>query len=456
MQKGTEQKDHFGERISPFLKRAVFSFLLLAAIWFGRPVSGQPVSSESYGESSAKESNIRRSPSEENSTQASHVGESSLEENSSEEETTAAGGASLEALTENPALQKAAREKLKSLTLEEKIGQIFMVSPDALTGVTAVQAGSATQTAVADAKVGGLVYFSQNLLNPEQTKTMLDNTYRYYQELDLPLPFLAVDEEGGSVSRIASNPSFGVPSFPDMAVIGASGDVSQAAQAGDVIGSYLRDLGFNVDFAPVADVLTNPENTVVADRSFGSDPELVKLMTEAEAEAMLPHGVLPTLKHFPGHGATSGDSHNGYVYTDKTLEKLLQAELVPFSEINSYAPIVMVGHISDPAVTGDDMPASLSSVFVTDLLRGRLQYSGVIITDALNMGAVANQYTSAQAAVMAFTAGCDVILLPADYESARQGIRDAIQAGKITEDRLDASVYRILLAKEEIRYLRED
>ena len=99
-----------------------------------------------------------------------------------------------------------------------------MVSPDALTGVTAVQAGSATQTAVADAKVGGLVYFSPNLLNPEQTKTMLDNTYRYYQELDLPLPFLAVDEEGGSVARIASNPSFGVPSFPDMAVIGASGE----------------------------------------------------------------------------------------------------------------------------------------------------------------------------------------------------------------------------------------
>ena len=291
---------------------------------------------------------------------------------------------------------------------------------------------------------GGAAVIITKLNNMYQGKVLFD----YSQEIvGIPV-FLGVDEEGGTVARIASNSAFGVTDVGNMSDVGATGDSQNAYNAGSTIGTYLNTLGFNMDFAPVADVLTNPDNTVIKDRSFGSDSQLVADMVCAEMQGLNEHQILSVVKHFPGQGATAGDSHDGAVSTDKSLDDLLANELVPFQQaVNNGASFVMVGHISAPAVTGDDTPASLSSVMVTDVLRNQLGFHGVVITDAMNMGAVTGTYSSADAAVTAIQAGVDMILMPDDFQSAYQGVMDAVAGGTITEDRINESVARIIKVK---------
>lgn len=341
-----------------------------------------------------------------------------------------------------------AEELIRSLTPEEKVGQMFVILPEALTdGDTVTESGEGFREALAGSMPGGFIFMEGNLQDPEQTRQMLEGIKEFYREEGLPEPFLALDEEGGTVTRIAKNEAFGVPRFPSAREIGQSGNVSDAALMGSVIGGYLRELGFNMDLAPVADVLTNPDNTVVAERSFGSDPAAVSAMVRAESEQLMAGGVIPVLKHFPGHGATAGDTHSGYAATDKTLEELMEAELVPFADGADYAPAIMAAHIALPEVTGDDMPASLSETMISGILRETLRYDGIVMTDALNMGAVTGQFSSAEAAVLAVEAGCDLILMPADYRAARQGLLDALASGRITEERIDESLERILSAR---------
>lgn len=337
--------------------------------------------------------------------------------------------------------------KVKKMSTEEKVGQLFVVTPDQLTGLTAITAGDTTRDRVKQYQPGGLIYFDDNLKDPAQTKKLLADTKQIYADLGLPTPFLAVDEEGGEVARVANNRAFGVQNVGDMRDVGATGDPAKATAVGDTLGTYLSDLGFNLDFAPDADVLTNPANKIVARRSFGSDANLVKQMSAAEARALSAHGVIPCLKHFPGHGATTGDTHAGTAATDKTLDQLMQAELVPFSNVNAYAPMIMAGHIATPSITGDNTPACLSKQMVTDVLRGRLNYKGVVITDSLQMGAVTQSTDSGQAAVAAIEAGCDLLLMPKDFPAARSAVLTAVQNGTISEKRLNASVTRILKCK---------
>ena len=264
---------------------------------------------------------------------------------------------------------------------------------------------------------------------------------------NLPM-FLSVDEEGGTVARISGSGKFDVPKIEDMSVIGARGDADEAYETGRTIGAYLQNMGFNVDFAPVADVLTNPENEVVKKRAFGSDPALVISMASAVAKGLEEQGVCPVYKHFPGHGGTSADTHEGYAYVDKTIEELEGLDLMPFQEvINNGAKVIMVAHISLPNVTGNDTPASMSPEIITDLLRTRLQYDGLVVTDALNMGAVTSQYSSAEAAVQTILAGSDLILMPDNFEEAYQGVLHAVEDGTITRERLDESLERILKVK---------
>lgn len=340
--------------------------------------------------------------------------------------------------------------KVKKMSTEEKVGQLFVVTPDQLTGTTAITAGDTTRDRVKQYQPGGLIYFDDNLKDPAQTKKLLADTKQIYADLGLLTPFLAVDEEGGEVARVAHNRAFGVQNVGDMRDVGATGDPAKATAVGDTLGTYLSDLGFNLDFAPDADVLTNPANKIVARRSFGSDAELVKQMSAAEARALSAHGVIPCLKHFPGHGATTGDTHAGAASTSKTLDQLMQAELVPFNNVNSYAPMIMAGHIAAPRVTGDDTPACLSKKMVTDVLRNKLHYKGVVTTDSLQMGAVTQTTDSGQAAVAALQAGCDLLLMPQDFPAARSAVLTAVQNGTISEARLNASVTRILKCKAKL------
>lgn len=336
-----------------------------------------------------------------------------------------------------------------SMSLEEKVAQLFLVQPEAIVDIgTATAAGDATKQAINKTPVGGFVYFSDNLQSEQQVQDMLRNVQKYSEDrIGLPA-FLSVDEEGGTVARVASTGRFDVTDVGDMEKIGASGDVQQARQAGETIGSYLSELGFNLDFAPDADVLTNPDNTVVKKRSFGSDPRVVSDMSLAVAQGLAQHQVYSVYKHFPGHGATAGDTHQGYAYTDKTLDELKQSELIPFENaIQNNAAFIMAAHISAPRVTGDDTPASLSKTMITDILRGQMGYDGIVVTDAMNMGAVTEQYTSAQAAVKALQAGADLVLMPEDFQEAYQGVLDAVKDGTLSEQRINESVTRIVKVK---------
>ena len=337
---------------------------------------------------------------------------------------------------------------LQSLSLSQKICQMFFITPEALTGASAVtRAGEITKNQILTCPVGGLVYFEQNLQDPDQTRDMIYGTLKDYQEAGFPAPFIGVDEEGGSVTRIAKNPAFGVRDVGDMCDIGASGNPQEAQSAGTYIGAYLQDLGFNLDFAPVADVLTNTDNQVVRQRAFGSDPALVSQMVRAESEALMEQGIVPVLKHFPGHGATAADTHEGYASTEKNLDEMLSSDLVPFTEAVTYAPMMMAAHISAPNVVGDVIPASLSHVVVTEVLRERLGFQGVVITDALNMGAIASEYSSGEAAIKAVEAGDDILLMPNDFQMARSVLIQAVESGEIAEGRIDESVRRILNVK---------
>lgn len=339
---------------------------------------------------------------------------------------------------------------IESMTLEEKVAQLFVVAPEALTGVdTATAAGDTTRAAISDYPVGGFVYFQNNILSEEQFTEMIQNVQQYSMErTGLPM-FICVDEEGGTVARISGKGVIDVPYISSMYEVGSTGDAENAYETGGTIGQYLSRLQINVDFAPVADVLSNPENTVIGSRSFGSDPELVGEMVAAEVKGLKEQGILTTLKHFPGHGDTAQDSHSGAAYSYKTLDELRECELISFQAgIEAGADLVMMGHISLPNILEDDTPASLSYTMVTEVLREELGFGGVVITDGMNMGAIANQYTSGDAAVQAILVGGDLILMSSDFYGAYEGVLAAVQAGTISEERLNESLRRILALKE--------
>lgn len=338
---------------------------------------------------------------------------------------------------------------LESMSMEEKVLQLFMVTPEALTGVDEVYAaGSRTQEAINRYPVGGIVYFKQNLKTPDQVVDMITRTQKYSRDRIGVNLLIGVDEEGGQVTRIGGRKEFGIPSIENMSEIGAAGDPARAYEVGVQLGDYLSKLGFNLDFAPVADVLTNPENTVVAKRSFGSDGAVTAAFVTEEVRGLQSRGVSAVLKHFPGHGGTAGDSHEGYAYTERTLDELMAEDLVPFKEgIDAGVRFVMAAHISAPNVTGDDTPASLSGTMITGILREKLGFDGVVITDALNMGAITQHYGSAEAAVNALSAGADMLLMPENFEEAYNGVLTAVRNGTIGEERLNQSVRRILTVK---------
>lgn len=342
-------------------------------------------------------------------------------------------------------------EIIAQMPLEDKVAQLFIVTPEVVCGYTDYTMTATDDTYVSrfnEIPVGGIIMMGANLIGEDQTKEMIASIQTQSMErTGLPV-FLCVDEEGGTVARISGSGNFDVPVTEDMRIVGENGDVARAEEIGVTMGTYLKDLGFNVDFAPVADVLTNPENVVVYDRSFGSDPYLVSEMDAAFSDGLRSCGILSTYKHFPGHGATEADTHEGYAYTMKTWEELLDAELIPFIDgIEDEVPLIMTGHVALPSVTGDDTPASLSEVIIQEHLIDELGYKGLIVTDALEMGAIVESYSSSEAALTALRAGNDLLLMPADFESAYYGLLDAVKSGALPEERIDASLEKIIRAK---------
>lgn len=379
------------------------------------------------------------------------------------------GGQDASDVDEMPAPQEEAHPGssiLDELTLEQKVAQLLIVRPEDMLGVHVQESAAEDDRAsvswfdpltvmdeevaraLAQIPVGGFTFFGSNLESPEQARALiadLDGCVR--DACGVPALF-CVDEEGGSVARVASNEAFGVTDVGSAVDVGAEGDVDQAHMAAREIAGYLRPLGFNVDFAPVCDVVEDPANSVLAKRSFGGDADLVGEMVAAEVRGFTEAGMACCLKHFPGIGAASGDSHDSLIVIDKTLDELLDTELVPFEAgIKAGAPMVMVGHLALPDITGDGIPATLSSNVVEGILRDRLGFEGVVITDSLGMGAITDSHDAGQAAVAALQAGCDLLLLPSDVQAAHVGVCEAVAAGMLTEERIDESLGRILALK---------
>lgn len=350
------------------------------------------------------------------------------------------------------AARAAVDERIGAMTLEQKVAQLFIVTPEALVeGVSQVtQAGDMTREGVTAHPVGGIVYFAQNLLDPEQTTTMLANVKQFYADAGNVAPFIAVDEEGGTVVRVADNEAFGAQDVGDASALGSAGDTEAAKRAAEQIADYLMPLGFNLDFAPVADVVDPLRSDTMGLRSFSSDAAVAADMVRAEVEGFRDKKMLCCAKHFPGIGAAAGDSHEGAITIEATNEELETVDLVPFrAAIEAGVPMIMVGHVSLPNIVGDSTLAPLSSAVVQGMLRDSLGYTGIIVTDSLSMGAITDYYTPAEAAVAALKAGCDIPLMPERLDEAYQGVLSAVQVGELTEERLDESLTRILTAKQE-------
>ena len=339
-------------------------------------------------------------------------------------------------------LEELVDARIEGMPLEDKVAGLFIVTPEAITGAdTVVQAGEGTQQALAQYPVGGLIYFAKNIKSEEQLGEMLDNTKQY---AGYPL-FLAVDEEGGSVARVASS---GIgPESASAGEIGATGDPQNAYNAGVTIGSTLAGLGFNLDFAPVAD-LANVEGSIMEGRSYGADAGMVSGFVTSMMRGLEEQNVTACLKHFPGIGSTTQDTHNGMATTDRTAEQFWAEELAVFQVgIDGGANMIMVGHMAAPALTGDNEPCIFSKTLVTDILRDRMGFEGVVITDALNMSAISEYYGADEAAIMALLAGCDMLLMPEDYEKAYSGVLQAVSDGNISEERINDSLRRIYRIK---------
>ena len=343
---------------------------------------------------------------------------------------------------ESDPLGEVVESSISAMPLEDKVAGLFIVTPEELTGVnTATKAGDGTQEALNKWGIGGLIYFDKNITDREQITEMLASTV---SKSKYPI-FMAVDEEGGSVSRVAK--SIDVVQVGDMAAIGEAGDTAQAYEVGLTIGTYLKEIGFNLDFAPVADV-SGSGKSAMGDRVFGSDAQMVGDMVANVVEGIEGTGVSSCLKHFPGIGAAEEDTHDGRVETEKTLDEMRESDFIPFKAgIEAGADFVMVSHITVAAVEDEAVPSSLSKTIMTDVLRNELEFQGIIITDALNMSAITEYYTTEEAAVMAIQGGADMLLMPEDFEKAYEAVLAAVQDGQISEERINESLRRIYRVK---------
>lgn len=340
---------------------------------------------------------------------------------------------------------------LAALSLEQLVGQLFMPAfPVNERGRRLLEVDDRARTVLRRIQPGGVLLLGLNVANTEQLARFIADLQ---QEASLPL-LISIDQEGGAVSRLDAGGAVPATRIPSPHVVGAVADRDLAEQLGEVIGRELRSLGIHINFAPVADLRTNPANTVIGDRSLGGDPETVGELVAALVAGMQRERVAAVLKHFPGHGDTYTDSHYESAAVPHDLERLLAVELVPFRYgINAGAAGVMSGHIGVPQITGDAVPATLSPHLVGDLLRRELRFGALVFSDALNMHALTRYFHRSELAVDALEAGIDVLVHPERPLEAYEAVLRAVQDGRLDLQRLEQSVRRILELKYDLGLL---
>lgn len=354
---------------------------------------------------------------------------------------------------------------LAAMSLEEKVGQLFMVHAYG----AAVDAGDPVIAArnrelhgvdswrelLQRYPVGGVIYFNytDNIVDPAQVAALSNDLQRLALSWRVPVPLLvAIDQEGGVVQRVGEPAT----EFPGNMALAAAGDVGLAYQAARVIGTELRAMGINVNFAPVADVNVNPANPIIGVRSFGDRAKAAGEYVAAQVKGYRDAGVAAAAKHFPGHGNTDVDSHLGLPRIPHGREEVEAIDLPPFqAAIAAGVDMIMTAHIVVPSLDPSDRPATLSEPILTGLLRDKLGFAGVIVTDALNMAGARQTFDPGRTAVEALRAGVDILLMPPDLEEAYEAVLQAVRNGELSEERIDASVLRILQLKERLGLFAE-
>lgn len=330
---------------------------------------------------------------------------------------------------------------IKKMSIEEKIGQMMIV------GVDGYALNPSTKKMIVENKVGGFVILGSNVKTNKQLFDLvssLKSTNK--QENGIPL-FLSIDEEGGRITRFPEE----LRKLPSNKEIGELDNLEVANQIGRLQAEKLKVFGLNMNFAPVLDVNSNPMNTVIGDRSYGKNPEVVSRLGVKTMKGIQENGIIPVIKHFPGHGDTIVDSHQGLPSVLHDINRLKNLELVPFQEaIDEQAEVVMTAHILLPKVDATH-PATMSKKIITDLLREELQFDGIVITDDMTMGAISANYRISEAAVATVQAGSDMIMVAHNHQKgieAYEALLNAVKRGELSEERIDQSVYRILKVKK--------
>jgi len=334
-------------------------------------------------------------------------------------------------------------EQVKNMTLEEKIGQMVIIGLDGYT------MDDNTKSMIEANPVGGFILFGENVKSSDQLLALVNSLKSTNSKNKLPL-FISVDQEGGRVNRMPGE----FKNLPSSQTIGKVNNVDFSYEIGNILGEEIKSFGFNMDFAPVLDINSNPKNSVIGDRSFGTNAEVVSKLGIQTMKGIQKSGVIPVVKHFPGHGDTSVDSHIGLPSVNNDMARLKSFELIPFNDaIENGADVVMVAHILLNKIDSQN-PASLSKTIITDLLRKELNFNGVVITDDMTMGAIVKNYSISNAAIKSVNAGSDIVLVCHGHDNevaVIDALKKAVKDGTITEERIDESVYRILKLKDKYK-----
>jgi len=333
-------------------------------------------------------------------------------------------------------------KRIAAMSLEEKVGQLFQI------GFEAPEVNDEVRDMIENYHVGGVIYFSRNIKNPAQTAELSNKLQQLALNSGAEIPlFISADQEGGTVTRLK-----GATHFPGNMALGAAKDKVLTEKVAQSTASELKNLGINVNLAPVLDVNNNPDNPVIGVRSFGEDPELVAELGTTYIRGLQSEGVIATAKHFPGHGDTDTDSHLDLPIIKHQRSRLNQVELYPFKKaIEAGVDSIMTAHVYFPAIEKEEgIPATLSKSVLTDLLRDELKFEGLIITDCMEMKAIVNTFGTIEGAVRTIKAGSDTVLVSHSYQKQKNAIEaviEAVKSGRISEKRIDASVKRILTLK---------
>lgn len=337
--------------------------------------------------------------------------------------------------------------QINSMNLDEKVGQLV------ISGFKGETISEELKELIEKSHIGGVILFSSNIKDSNQL-IELTNSIKDINSISDGIPiFISVDQEGGRVSRLPKD----IEKFPSAAHIGDHGDENYSYKVGNTLGQVIKTFGFNLNFAPVLDVASNPENKVIGDRAFGDNEDLVRRMGLQFMNGLRSSNVISVVKHFPGHGDTKEDSHYELPYLNHHKERLDAIEFVPFKKaIDDGTDGIMVSHIVLKNIDNKN-PATMSKAVVTDILRKEFNYEGVIFTDDINMGAIANNYLLRDAVIKTIDAGVDVIVSSKGVEDTKfiiEIIKDALKKGDISEERIKESLNRILKLK--YKYSLED